>query len=92
MKVLVEYTLRFREVTGKALEEVLVNDGSTLNDLISALYVKYGARFMEEFNNPSGDLIGGRILILVNGDVVSDLNIKLRDGDKVTLTYLTSGG
>lgn len=92
MKVLVEYMLRFKEITGRTLEEVLINDDSTLNDLISALHMKYGARFIDEFSNPSGDLIGGRVLILLNNDVVDDLNIKLRNGDKITLTYLTSGG
>lgn len=92
MKVIVSYALRFRDITGKDTEEIRLNDGLTVGDLIEILSLKYGTAFREEFRNPSADMISGNVLILVNGKVVTDFRTGLRDGDKVDLTYVVSGG
>jgi len=94
IKVLVEYLLRFREITGKVSEEVVLDDNASVNDLLNLLRGKYGGEFSKQFTNPSGDQIAGNVLILLNGRTITegDLHSRLRDGDKVTITYAILGG
>ncbi|MCS7108144.1 MAG: MoaD family protein [Sulfolobales archaeon] len=94
IKVTVEYLLKFKDVVGKDRDEVELKDSSTVKDLINELQRRYGEDFRKEFFNPSGDEIGGNVLILVNDKVLSSggLDVKLSNGDVVTLTYVVFGG
>ena len=92
MKVIVEYLLRFREIVGKESEVLSLDKEVTIGQLLRILQERYGEQFKEEFYNPSGDQVGGNILILLNGKTVTNLNIRLKDGDRVTLTYVAFGG
>ncbi len=93
-KVVVEYMLRFRDLTGKDKDEVTLSGRCTVKDLINVLQEIYGEDFKREFYNPSGDEIGGNVLVIVNDKVLTnkDLDMKLVDGDVVTLTYVVFGG
>lgn len=92
MRIIIEYMLRFKDITGKDLEEIIISNEVTIKELIELLSSKYGESFTEEFRNPSGDMISGKVLIIVNDRVVEDINMRLRDGDTVVLTYVASGG
>lgn len=93
-KVIVEYMLRFRDLTGKDRDEVMLSEGNTVKDLINILQGMYGEDFKHEFYNPSGDEVGGNVLIIVNDKVLTnkDLDLELANGDVVTLTYVVFGG
>ncbi|MEM0361935.1 MAG: MoaD/ThiS family protein [Sulfolobales archaeon] len=93
-KIVVEYLLRFKDLVGKDRDEIVVGRETTIKDLIDMLGMTYGEEFRQEFRNPSGDEVGGRVLIIVNDKVLTDkdLDMKLRDGDVVVLTYVVFGG
>lgn len=93
-RIVVEYLLRFKDLIGKDRDEIVVSGGITIKDLINILGGMYGAEFKQEFENPSGDEVSGRVLIIVNDKVLTDkdLDMKLGDGDVVTLTYVVFGG
>ncbi|MEM0453861.1 MAG: MoaD family protein [Sulfolobales archaeon] len=94
VKVTVEYLLKFRDIVGRDRDEVDLGEGATVKELINELQKIYGEDFRKEFENPSGDEVGGNVLIIVNDKVVSNnnLSMKLSDGDVVTLTYVVFGG
>jgi len=92
MKVVVEYMLKFKDITGRDFEELVLDDDLTVGELLTFLKKRYGERFEREFLNPSGDQIGGNVLALLNGESVTDLKTKLKDGDRLTLTYVAFGG
>jgi MoaD family protein len=94
IKVLVEYMLKFRDISGRNAEVVVLDEGSTVNDLITLLSSKYGSEFTQQFLNPSGDEVGGNVLILLNGKSLTtkELNTVLKDGDTITLTFTVFGG
>ncbi len=93
-RVVVEYMLRFRDIVGRGRDEVLLEEGATVSDLINLLQRMYGDELEKEFRNPSGDEVGGNVLIILNDRVVTDkeLGTVLKDGDVVTLTYVVFGG
>jgi MoaD family protein len=94
IKVLVEYMLKFRDISGRSAEVVVLDEGSTVNDLITLLSSRYGPEFTQQFLNPSGDEVGGNVLILLNGKSLTtkELNTVLKDGDTITLTFTVFGG
>jgi len=94
--VTVEYLLKFREITGKEKEKIMIDDDKpTVEKILKHLKSKYGAEFEQEFTNPSGDEIAGKPLILLNGltlRISEDLTRFLSDGDIITMTYAVFGG
>jgi MoaD family protein len=93
--VTVEYLLKFKSITGKDKEEIVLDKGATVKDVIDLLYKRYGEGFVREFSNPSGDAIGGRVLILLNGRtlrVPEDLTQLVNDGDAITIMHMVEGG
>ncbi|MEM4713096.1 MAG: MoaD/ThiS family protein [Candidatus Bathyarchaeia archaeon] len=93
--VTLEYTLKFRSITGKDLEKVTLEDKTTIGGILELLKLKYGDIFEKEFANPSGDKIAGAPLLLLNGRALKlpeGLNTYINDGDIITFTYAIAGG
>lgn len=90
-----EYTLKFRSITGKDSEKVTLEDKTTIGGLLELLRLKYGDIFEKEFANPSGDKIAGSPLMMLNGRALKlpeGLNAYINDGDIITFTYAIVGG
>lgn len=93
--VTLEYTLKFRSITGKDSEKVMLEDKTTIGRLLELLRLRYGDIFEKEFTNPSGDKIAGAPLMLLNGRALKlpeGLNAYINDGDIITFTYAIVGG
>ncbi|GBC75077.1 hypothetical protein HRbin06_00390 [archaeon HR06] len=87
MKVKVKYLSRAREISKKLEEEVNL-DGSSLEDLIDLLILKYGETF-ERYVYSSNRL---NPLILVDGKMVNDKEYKLKEGSEVVFMSAIGGG
>ncbi len=83
MKVRVKYLAAIADYTGVLEEDVEVENGSTLKDLLNRIREMHPdlKKFEERFT----------ILVLVNG-VNRGLDYKLGDGDRVALLPPVSGG
>jgi MoaD family protein len=93
--VTIEYLLKFREITGRDREVMIVEDNATIKDILKRLESRYGEKFMKEFTNPSGDAIAGNVLILLNGRTIripEDLNTSVINDDVITITHVVEGG
>lgn len=93
--VVLEYTLKFRSITGKDSEKITLEDNVTIERLLEHLKKSYGDKFEKELTNPSEDKIAGTPLILLNGrtlELPRGLNTYIKDGDIVTFTYVVTGG
>jgi len=86
MYVKIRYYALFREITRCFEEDLLLNDNSSLNDLLSKISVKYPklSKYLES----------GMFIVLRNQQAVPDKDLKttLRDGDVIDLMPPPSGG
>ncbi|MBS7652279.1 MAG: molybdopterin converting factor subunit 1 [Candidatus Bathyarchaeia archaeon] len=80
MKIRIKYYASLRELVGTPSEELNLEDGSKIEDLM---------RKIMEIHKPLKEV--KRILIAVNEDYV-EMNENLRDGDLVALFPPVSGG
>lgn len=86
-RVIVEYKMWLREKIGKDIEEIGLSAGSTIRDLVSEL-----ARRHEVLRRLVGEDRGDRgLVILVNGVTVPE-NYTFKEGDRVIVLPLVSGG
>ena len=83
MKIRVKYLAAIADYTGVSEEELELNDGSTLKDLIKVIRERHPK--IKEFEKRFS------ILILVNGVTKKDED-RLSDGDRVALLPPVSGG
>ncbi|MEM4033312.1 MAG: MoaD/ThiS family protein, partial [Sulfolobales archaeon] len=86
MYVKVRYYALFREITKCFEEDLLLDNSSSLNDLLNKISLKYPklGKYLES----------GMFVVLHNQQAVSDKDLKtiLRDGDVVDLMPPPSGG
>jgi len=87
VKLRLRYYGAFSRIAGKYAEDLEIGT-SDLSHLIQQLIEKYGRDFSKEVLDPS-------IIILVNGistRTVDKSTIELKNGDRVSFLYVTSGG
>ncbi len=90
VRVRVEYRAILIEVTGRDGEEVELEEGATVGDLLEALAKKYGDKFEIGLKRTKERRLL-RIFVEVNGKASiypKCADIKLRDGDRVVITPL----
>jgi len=97
MKVNVEYLANFRLITGKNREEIRLNEGCSLDELVKKLNSMYGREFCRTLLDPEGNLKPYMMLIVNNREIYPSMQIKLRDiklkdGDSVAFLPPLSGG
>jgi len=80
-----------QSVTGNVEEDVVLEEGSTLRDLLRRVVNLHGERLREWLFNEREEFTGN-ILVLVNGEVTPNPERRLRDGDTIILTIPFNGG
>jgi MoaD family protein len=96
MKVIVEYLGHIRNLIASGREEeVEVEEGSSLADLLMTLSKKYGAPFQKTVYEKSGTDVKPNFIVTINGYLLNQLKgvqTKLKKGDHVILMPIVSGG
>ncbi|WP_448577861.1 MoaD/ThiS family protein [Thermosphaera sp.] len=80
-----------QSVVGVESEELILEEGAKLKDLLKKIARARGRRLEQWFFSEDGELNQG-ILLIVNGSVVHDLDKDLNDMDEVLLTIPFDGG
>ncbi|NMC59860.1 MAG: MoaD/ThiS family protein [Candidatus Methanofastidiosa archaeon] len=79
MNVTVKYFAYFKEITGLSEEDIQLESGSSLKDLLDIITKKYN--FKKEKN----------MVMSINHDYAKT-DVKLKEGDEVAIMLPTSGG
>ncbi len=81
----------FQSLTGLESEELMLEKGTKLRDLLKELARAHGEELGKWFFSEDGRLNQGT-LIIVNGSIVHDFDKDLSDKDEVVLTIPFDGG
>ena len=96
MKVTVEYLGHIRNIIGsKRTEEIEIENNSSVADLLVVLSKKYGTPFKKAIYESGGSDVKSNFMATVNGYLLNQLKgveTKLKDGDRVILMPVVSGG
>ena len=96
MKVKVEYVGHIRSLVGdKNGEEIEIEDNSSIANLFLLLSQRYGEPFKKAVYEPGGLDVKSNFMATVNGFLRNQLkgvDTKLKNGDRVTLMPVVSGG
>ena len=94
MNVEVKFFTSLREITGKKVDEIQLQNSVTVKELLALLADKYGKEFTEYVYNKK-DEMRGFLSILVNGKNINNmqgLDTKLREKDVVAILPPVGGG
>ena len=94
MKVEVKFFTSLREITGKKVDKVQVQNIITVEELLTQLSKKYGKEFREYLYNEKGK-VHRYLSILVNGksiNILQGLDTELKEGDTVAILPPVGGG
>lgn len=95
MKVKVEYLGFIMNMLNKRVDEFEVNEGTTLQGLLSRLSSLYGGAFKKEVFEAGQEDVKTGFVVTVNGVLMGQLKgvkTRLKNGDHVILMSLMSGG
>jgi len=96
IEVSLVYLTLFQELTGKREETVKVHEGASLKDLLEILCDKYGEEFRDSLRDHGTGAVYGHNHITLNGHLAhlvnKNLEIKLKNGDRVVVAHAVSGG
>jgi len=96
LKVTVEYLGHIRNIIGsKRTEEIEIEGKSSVADLLVILSKKYGVPFKKAVYESGGSDVKSNFMATVNGFLLNQLKgveTKLKDGDRVVLMPVVSGG
>ncbi|TET25176.1 MAG: MoaD/ThiS family protein [Candidatus Bathyarchaeum sp.] len=94
MKVEVKFFTSLREITGKKVDEIQLQNTVTVDELLTLLSEKYGKNFREYIYNKKGD-VQGFLSFLVNGkniNIMQGFDTKLQENDVVAILPPVGGG
>ena len=94
MKVEVKFFTSLREITGKKVDEIQLQNTVTVNELVTLLSEKYGKNFREYIYNKKGD-VQEFLSFLVNGkniNIMQGFDTKLQEGNVVVILPPIGGG
>ena len=95
MRIKVTYLGLLRTKIGKKEEQYEIKDGSSLSHLFRNLAETYGKSLDNLFSAEKESKLDPTFIVTVNGllkDAFRGDDVKLKDGDTVTLMTLISGG
>jgi len=96
LKVTVEYLGHIKRIIGlEQAEKIELKDDALVTDLLFLLAEKHGESFRKTIYEPSGLDLKSNFILTVNGLLLNQLNgieTKLKDGDRVVLMPIVSGG
>jgi MoaD family protein len=91
----ISYYGLFRSKIGKTEDDIDIEEGSTVLDLLRKLSTMYGKSLEKLISEESGSTLDPSLVITVNGSILDrsrDLNRKIKKGDKISLMSIVSGG
>ena len=94
MKVEVKFFTSLREITGKKVDKIQLQNTITVNELITVLSEKYGKNFREYIYNKKGD-VQEFLSFLVNGkniNIMQGFDTKLQEMDVIAIIPPVGGG
>jgi len=94
MKVEVKFFTSLREITGKKVDEIQLQNTVTVDELLTLLSEKYGKNFREYIYNKKGE-VQGFLSFLVNGkniNIIQGFDTKLQENDVVAILPPVGGG
>lgn len=96
LKVKVEYLGHIKSITGNKREEELeAREEATITDLLNTLAKRYGEPFKKAIYEPKDADVKSNYIVAVNGYLLNQLEgleTKLKNGDRVALLPVVSGG
>jgi len=96
LKVTVEYLGYIKQTLGvEQAEKVELEDDALVRDLLLLLAEKHGEPFQKAVYEPKGVDLKPHYILSVNGLLLNQLNgieTKLKDGDRVVLMPVVTGG
>lgn len=95
MRVKVHYISLVKSYTNKSQDEITLNEGSTIANLLDQIAVTYGKQFASEVYNPAKKEMKAAFVAMINGvlmDQLQGINTPLKDGDNIILMSLMTGG
>ncbi len=96
MKVKVEYLGHVLDfVSGKRHEDVEIEKGSSIANLLSILAEEHGEPFRKAIYEPNGKDVKPNYIVTVNGHLLNQLNgikTKIKEEDQVKILPIVSGG
>jgi len=96
LKVAVEYLGHIKRLIGvEQAEAIELEDDALVADLLFLLAEKHGESFRKAIYEPSGLDLKSNFILTVNGLLLNQLDgikTKLKDGDRVVLMPIVSGG
>jgi len=94
MNVEVKFFTSLREITGKKVDEIQLQNTITVDELLTLLSEKYGKNFREYIYNKKGDM-QGFLSVLVNGkniNIMQGFDTELQENDVVAILPPVGGG
>jgi MoaD family protein len=94
MKVEVKFFTKLREITGKKMEKIQLQDHFTVAELIRLLTERYGKNFREYIYDKTGN-VQSFMSFIVNGKNINKMqgfNTKLQEGDVIAIVPPVGGG
>ena len=94
MKVEVRFFTSLREITGYKVNKILLQNSSTVEELLTLLSEKHGKNFREYIYNKKGE-VQGFLSFLVNGkniNIMQGFDTKLKEDDVVAILPPVGGG
>lgn len=95
MRVKVQYLGVIRSKLGKKEEEVDVKEGASISDLLSRLTKTYGENLKSLFDEDEKNVLDPSYIVTINGFLTGRLRgmkTRLKEGDRIALMTLISGG
>jgi len=95
ISIKVQTILDLKRILGKREVELLVPEGSTVEDLLQNMTMKWGEELSSRLFEPETHRLFSHIQVMVNGRAMGFLNgidTALHDGDEVLLLPPAAGG
>lgn len=93
--MIVKFFAYYRDNDFAGCKETSVQPVKTLKELGEVLADRYGNKFRDEYFDASGEAIGEKTIILVNGrraEFLNGINTELKDEDTVQIFPVVAGG
>ncbi len=96
LRIAIKPFFRIKEIIGKALLEMEVTEGTTVNELLIHLIEAYGPEFERELVDSEKGGIKSSYAILINGKISTQfpegLHISVKDSDIISIMIISAGG